>query len=438
MYRLSFFFFLFFLSVSSFAQKKGKTRLLIYGQGEAALTSAVQASNSGVNTVWINPEKSFKSILTEGAEIKKINSYQNIDAGLWANFLKLSLNSPSYSDSVFNRAKAYLNPRISMNAFEKMIDSCENLKVIYKTGIRKIKKSGKKWKVELSNGESYNVYAVVDASMNSQLLSYISKKDKLSDSTVDSVPMIPMDQLYGSDIYKTSLLVLDDQTEFVIPAVSLIRPYADNFFVLYGPNGLLKDLKESIEAVPTKMLYGQTLGAIASYCAFFEVKADKINIRTLQGELLAFKGQMLPFHDVPFEDPHYASIQRIGLTGMIKGKMGNVDNESSKLIFDINSRVSSKELEPTMRRLYTRSQIWFSDKSIDELKLKDLLSLIKFIALKGDELDSTVEKGWTKKFNFSGDYDPECFLTRKQTAVLIDTYLQPFNIKVDEKGNFKY
>jgi len=438
MYRIFVFFFLFFFSISSFAQKKGKVKLLIYGQGEAALASAIQASNSGVNTVWVNPEESFKSILTEGTEIKKINSYQNIDAGLWANFLKLTLNSTAYSDSVFNRAKAYLNPRISMNAFEKMIDSSENLNIIYKTEIRKIKKSGKKWKVELSNGDNYNVYAVVDASTNSQLLSFINKNDKPSDPVSDSIPMIPTDQLYGTDIYKTSLLVRDDQTELVVPAISLIRPYADNFFVLYGPNGLLKDLKESIEAVPTRMLYGQTLGAIASYCAFFEVKADKINIRTLQGELLAFKGQMLPFHDIPFEDHYHASIQRIGLTGMIKGKLANVDNGSSKLIFDINSHVSSKELEPTMRRLYTRSQIWFSDKSIDELKLKDLLSLIKFIALKGDELDSTVEKGWTKKFNFSGNYDPECFLTRKQTAVLIDTYLQPFNIKVDEKGNFKY
>src|SRR5690606_41164285 len=65
------------------------------------------------------------SALTEGQEIKSISSYQNLDAGLWAEFLKLSLNAKDYSDSVFNHAKVYLNPQISKNTFEKMIRSEE-------------------------------------------------------------------------------------------------------------------------------------------------------------------------------------------------------------------------------------------------------------------------------------------------------------------------
>jgi len=438
MSRFFLLFFLFFFSFTSFAQKKGKPKLIIYGQGEGALASAVQASKSGVTTLWINPEESFKSILTEGSEIKKVNSYQNIDAGLWAEFLKLSLNAKDYSDSVFNRAKVHLNPRISINTFEKMIDSSKNLTVIYKVEIKKIKKSGKKWKVELSNGESHKVYALLDASIQSQLIPFIDTADKLPNSKKDSTTLIPINQLYATNSYKTSLLVSDNQVQTVVLAVSLIQPYADNFFVLYGSEGVLKGLKGTEEDVPTKMLYGQTLGAVASYCAFFEIKVDKINIRTLQGELLAFKGQLLSFHDVSFEDVHNGSIQRIGLTGILKGRITDEDKNDSKLVFDVDNHVSSMELEPTMRSLYTRSQIWFADKSIEELKLKDLLSLIKFIALKGNELDATIEKGWTKKFSFSGNYDPECFLTRRQIAVLIDTYLQPFSVKVDEKGNFKY
>src|SRR5690606_301385 len=103
MYKFSFFLFLTLVSFSSLAQKKGKPKLIVYGQGEAAMASAIQASNSGVNTIWINPEESFKSILTEGTETKRLDSYQNIDGGLWAEFLKQSLNAKDYSDSVFNR-----------------------------------------------------------------------------------------------------------------------------------------------------------------------------------------------------------------------------------------------------------------------------------------------------------------------------------------------
>jgi len=436
MYRIPVLCVLLLISSVSFAQKQEKAKLIIYGQGEAALASAVQASKSGVTTLWINPDASFSSALTEGQEIKSISSYQNLDAGLWAEFLKLSLNAKDYSDSVFNHAKVYLSPQISRNTFEKMIDSARNLTVVNNIEIKRIRKSGKRWKIELSNGQNYSVYAVVDASLQAKLIPLINDKEKLKEKDADSINPINTDQLYSSTVYRTSLMVEDrDQQEWIIPTSSLLKPYAENFFVVHGSNGLIKELKESIQDIPSLMLYGQSIGAIASYCAFFETTSDKINIRTLQGELLAYKGQLLPFHDVAFEDVNNSSIQRVGLTGIIQGRME--DGKGDKLIFDVDKHVSSMELEPVMRSIYTRSQIWFSDKSIEELKLKDLISLIKFIALKGDELDTQIENGWEKRFHFTGSYDPECLLTRKQTAVLIDIYLQPFSIKVNERGNFQ-
>jgi len=426
------------INSAAFAQKPGKVKLIIYGQGEAALASAVQASNSGVTTLWINPEASFSSALTEGQDVKSINSYQNLDAGLWAEFLKLSLNAKDYSDSVFNHAKVYLTPQISKNTFEKMIDSSKNLSVLYNTEIKRIRKSGKRWKIDLSNGQNHTVYAVVDASLQSKLIPLISDKEKLERKDADSIGPVNINQLYSLNLYRTSLMVEEkDRQERIIPTASLLKPYAGNFFIVYGSDGLIKEPKQSIQDIPSLMLYGQSIGAVASYCAFFETTSDKINIRTLQGELLAFKGQLLPFHDVAFEDVNNQSVQRVGLTGIIQGRLENPNDEGSKLIFDVDKHVSSMELEPVMRSIYTRSQIWFSDKSIEELKLKDLISLIKFISLKGSELDSQIENGWERKFHFTGSYDPECLLTRKQAAVLIDTYLQPFSIKVNEKGNFQ-
>src|SRR5690606_705686 len=131
-------------------------------------------------------------------------------------------------------------------------------------------------------------------------------------------------------------------------------------------------------------------------------------------------------------------IQRVALSGLIQGKIVDSIQTPGRMIFDVTSHVSSQEIEPIMRSLYTRSPIWFADKSIEQLKLKELLDLIKFVALKGNELDAAVEKGWLQKYKFAGEYDPECLVTRRHVAVLIDTYLQPFSIKVDNNGNFVY
>ena len=82
MIRFSIVFFILLTCLNSFGQKRVKPKLVVYGQGEAALASAVQASKSGVSVLWVNPEGTFASILTEGQEIKRVDSDKSMDAGL--------------------------------------------------------------------------------------------------------------------------------------------------------------------------------------------------------------------------------------------------------------------------------------------------------------------------------------------------------------------
>src|SRR5690606_23153197 len=88
------------LSMMLFAQRKSKPQLIVYGQGEAAFGAAVQSASSGVQTLWVNPENSFESMLTQGTDIKKVTSYQNLDGGLWGEFLKSTINA-SYIQTQF-------------------------------------------------------------------------------------------------------------------------------------------------------------------------------------------------------------------------------------------------------------------------------------------------------------------------------------------------
>src|SRR3546814_15776046 len=105
-----------------------------------------------------------------------------------------------------------------------MIDSSKNLTVVYNTEIKRIRKSGKRWKIDLSNGQNYSVYAVVDASLQAKLVPLINDKDKLPAKEADSINPITTDQLFGSTIYRTSLMVEDiDQQEWIIPTASLLK-----------------------------------------------------------------------------------------------------------------------------------------------------------------------------------------------------------------------
>lgn len=417
------------------AQKKAKPQLIVYGQGEVAFGAAVQAAKSGVQTLWVNPEKSFKSMLTQGSDVKKVTSYQNLDGGLWGEFLKATINASYYTDSVFNRAKSHLNPRVALNSFEKMIDSATNLTVLYTTDIQEIKRSRNDWTIRLSDGSSHKVFAVVDASKEIKTLSLVDNEEKIRDSTSKHLERIATSEIYESTSYKTSLMIDDrEDGESIISSSLLIKPSAKNLFAIYDPDRYDQPTNLSVEDVPRLLLLGQALGATAGYCAFFESDFDKINIRTLQGELLAFKALLIPFHDIAFEDVHNVYIQHTGLSGILQGKIG----ESGTFVFDPNGSVSSEEIEQVMRSIYTRSQIWFNQHSIDQLKVSEVIDLIKFIALKGNEIDRAIENGWNSRFKFNGSFDAENLITRRQFAVLVDTYLQPFTVKVNKEGKFVY
>src|SRR5690606_32134218 len=124
--------------------------------------------------------------------------------------------------------------------------------------------------------------------------------------------------------------------------------------------------------------------------------------------------------------------------GVLKGVHRLADGEEQYWFYP-DTTVSAADIEPVVRQLYTRSQIWFSDNQrTDAMSLRDLLGLFKYTANRGSELDAEVEKGWERRFKFSGKYVPGHPVTRRQAAVLLDTYLKPFAVRVDRSGNFQY
>lgn len=426
-------FFLSLYSISSLAQIK-KSQVLIYGDTEASWAAAVQSARSGVKTLWLISKKEVGNHFS-GNERVQISSNDGLDAGLWAEFLSKTRNASIPSDSISALAKQDLNPQVARNIFTGITDTLKNLTIVFNTDIKNINKSGKQWRVTLSNNERLKVSSIVDGSEDGKLLALISEKDR---SIPDKqIGIITVANIYDNNLYRTGLVVFEGEIgATVIPASLLLTTPAENIFVINQYPWLGKDKQTNANNLPILIQSGQAIGASAAYCAFFETTIDKINIRTLQGELLTYHGQILPFQDINLQDVHFSEIQRIAAVGILKGEI--VQNGSTLFHFNPKKSVSSKEIQPIILNLYSRSQIWFSDKNIEQLTVSDLLSLLKFTALKGDELDLDVKKGWTQRFHFTGEYDAEAILSRRQVAVLIDYYLKPFNVKIDNQGGFKY
>lgn len=434
MARYFFILILFLSSTHSFAQLKN-AKVIVYGDNELAWAAAVQSARSGVNTLWLKKEKEIGKHLSENSNTL-ISGNEGLDAGLWAEFLSRNRGSGKPADSLSIAAKQGINPRIAKNVFNEISDSLKNLTILYDNDIRSLKKRKKDWRVELSNSEKLKINAIVDASDDQYVLNKINPRDlSQKDSTRSS---ISVDKLYQNTLYRTGLFTFQGkEATLQVPATLLFNTPAENIFVSQLIPLLNKESLNTTNDLPLTIQMGQALGASAAYCAFFETTTSKINIRTLQGELLAFHGQIIPFQDVDIQDPNFAAIQRIGATGILKGTI--VTNDSAETFeFRPDDPVDAEEIKPVLLNLYTRSQIWFRDNKHQELTLADVLSLIKFTALRGDELDREVEKGWLQQFHFKGEFNPEQEINRAQFAVLLDYYLKPFNVRIDETGTFRY
>ncbi|MEH6304926.1 FAD-dependent oxidoreductase [Olivibacter sp. CPCC 100613] len=414
------------------SKKQPKPQVLVYGHGADAFSAAMQSAQSGVETYWIVDSTNIGGSLIQGG-IKSISSNHLLDVGTWAFFLKGIANVKEISDSALLAAKRSIAPRIAQNVFENSVDTIKRLSYKKNLTVTQIQKSGKGWQVAFSNGEKIKVKAVVDASQNVALLNLMKEKEiKFQEHLLkESAKKID----YDSSLYRTGIAVGQvGEKIFNIPLKN-IQPDSTlrNYFVTRTKDELFSS--DIPEHIPLLMLRAQACGAAAAYCAFFNTTSDAINVRTLQGELLAFKSFMIPFQDIGLSDIHYSQIQRVGATGVLQGIY---KNNGKMFLFAADSLVSSKEIEPVMKQLYTRSQIWFKDKNIATFTLNDLLDLIKYVATRGEELNTEVEKGWSKRFKFKGTYDLTRKLTRREFAVLVDSYLQPFHVRVNLKGELQY
>ena len=222
---------------------------------------------------------------------------------------------------------------------------------------------------------------------------------------------------------------------YSIPLGAIVVKEQENLLVTEKAMSVTHLVNGSISYPSVQMTLGQGVGATAAYCAFFKLTTKQLRPRIIQGEILDYKGYLMPFADIPITDPAFRAIQQVGATGMLQG-IQKVNGNSAQVLFMPDTTVNTEEVEPFLTEIYSRAFLWFGrEKPTATFTVGNLLSFISEMTLRDpDNLKEVMQKTWKTQYKFTTDFDLKRPVTRREFAVLANKFLNPFARAVDITG----
>jgi hypothetical protein len=219
-----------------------------------------------------------------------------------------------------------------------------------------------------------------------------------------------------------------------VPLGALVPKDIDGLIVAEKSISVSNLLNGSTRLQPVVLQIGQAAGALAVKSIKQKKTVAQTSVRDVQQALLDAGGYVMPYLDLPKNDVHFKAIQRIGATGIMKGEGKNV-GWSNETWFNADKLVNTTELKKDLSE-FDAGFTWKCESK--NLVTKEAIDLIISLSVyyKIKNIDSKLIFSQWKNLHLS-DYDAERTITRKELAVLLDTYIQPFSLKnVDMNGNF--
>jgi hypothetical protein len=268
---------------------------------------------------------------------------------------------------------------------------------------------------------------------------------------------------YGDPLYRTGIAVGDYPIDhhhkknlkapqhldfysvpsFTIPLGSLIPKQTSNLIIAEKGISVSNVANGTTRLQPCVLLTGQAAGMLAALSAMQKKTPANIDIRTVQEELLKAKTYIMPYIDVQPTHPQFEAIQKIGATGILKGK-GIPFKWANQTWFYPDSLVKASvfisDYSQFSRTEYKPSGEW--------LTIKDALNIIvsgNQKQLTANPIKTTPSDYTTLLQQISGqwknwglkDFDETRKITRAELALMIQKVKDPFSRKVDHKGRFR-
>jgi hypothetical protein len=423
-----------------------KTDVLVIGGGPAGVAAAIQSARSKIKTLLVESSPFLGGGITKAGGTCVLDANRNLPSGIWGEFRRKIIahySTRSGYDTTYNAVLRF-EPYDATELLKKWTDTVKNLTVKLNTAWTGIKKDGTGWEVVIvTNGETVTIKAkvVIDATDNGDVAAKagVKLKDRFDnhkyygDKEIYRTSIATGEALPGEK-YKDANATLNNYPpypSYCIPLNAVLSGEAENLLII--DKGLPEN--KTIQYFPVQMGLGQGVGATAAYCAFFKTTTKHLTVRIIQGEILDYKGYLLPFTDIPQKDPHFRAIQQVSATGLLKG-IQKTNGNVIEIHFEPNNLVNTEEIRPVLDEIYTRSFLWFNkEKPGAQFTLGNLLSLISDYTLTDPTtLRIYLQKAWTTQFKLTGSFDLNRPVTRLEFAVLANRYLNPFAKSVDLSG----
>jgi hypothetical protein len=184
---------------------------------------------------------------------------------------------------------------------------------------------------------------------------------------------------------------------------------------------------------PIVMLTGQAAGALAALSVKGKQQPRQVSVRKVQAVLLDAKAYIMPYFDVKPTHPHFEAIQKIGATGLLKGK-GQPYQWANRTWFYPDSLVDTKAFLQDAQPFFAQQPVASTFSEV--LTIGDANKLMAYM-LKGDEWMRAMDKEYWKRMGF-GSYDESQPITRMQMAALLNWAIKPFErLHPTLTGNFR-
>ncbi len=217
-----------------------------------------------------------------------------------------------------------------------------------------------------------------------------------------------------------------------VPLGALIPKTMDGLIVAEKGISVSNVVNGTTRLQPVVMLTGQAAGALAALSVLQNKQPKNISIRAVQNKLLQAGASIMPYIDVPPAHKHFAAIQKIGATGILKGT-GIPYKWANQTWFYPDSTITTEEFYKGLGEYFNHNyKRAIKDYAI--LKVENLINEILFFYR--NKLD---RKDIINRWSELGleNYNPNRPIKRFEIAVLIDYYLKPFETKqINHQGSF--
>lgn len=183
---------------------------------------------------------------------------------------------------------------------------------------------------------------------------------------------------------------------------------------------------------PVVLGIGQAAGTLASVSLMTIKTPAEVSIRSVQQALLNQGAFLMPFIDVDPSNPHFQAVQKIGVSGILKGE-GVPYLWANQTWFYPERLVSEYELVDGLRPIYSElKDFWGSSGAyLTGERFQMILEKVK---------PNTPLLEIAQAYNragLSGQFSTDKKLNRLEVAVLVDELLDPFKVEVNWEGEFK-